>query len=107
MYSRSTDAGLTFSTPINVSHDPADSASPQLAVDTSGNIFIVWENDTLNLGIAFSRSTDGGITFSAPAILSINAAGSVSPQLAVDLGGNISVVWEDDTLGHSDITFSG
>ena len=106
MYSRSTDAGLTFSTPINVSHDPADSANPQIAVDTSGNIYIVWENDTLNLGIVFSRSTDAGVTFSTPAILSINAAGSVSPQLAVDLGGNISVVWEDDTLAHSDISFS-
>lgn len=51
MFSHSTNAGVTFSTPTNLSNDSAESASPQIAADTAGNIYVVWEHDTLNLGI--------------------------------------------------------
>jgi hypothetical protein len=105
-YSRSADGGATFSSPVNVSNDSADSASPQVAADSAGNVFVVWENDTGTLGILFSRSLDGGNTFSAPVMLSTNTGGSVSPQFALDAAGNISVVWEDDILSSSDISFS-
>jgi hypothetical protein len=106
MFSRSADAGVSFSPPVNVSNSTASAGSPEVATDTNGNIFVVWENDSMNLGILFSRSTDGGVTFSTPAFLSTNTAGSISPQIAVDSGGNISVVWEDDILGTSDISFN-
>src|SRR5262249_42250862 len=105
-YSHSADGGTTFSAPVNVSNDAADSASPQVAADSAGNVFVVWESDTGTLGVLFSRSLDGGNTFSAPTMLSTNTGGSVSPQLAVDPTGNISVVWEDDILSSSDISFS-
>jgi len=106
-FSRSTDAGTTFSSPIDLSADAADSANPQVATDADGNIFVVWENDTAGaLGILFSRSLDGGLTFSAPVFLSTNMGGSVSPQMLVDLVGNINVVWEDDSVGAADISYS-
>src|SRR5438552_3333880 len=80
---------------------------PQVATDAAGNIFVVWENDTASaLGILFSRSIDGGQTFSAPVFLSTNMGGSVSPQMLVDLVGNIDVVWEDDSVGAADISYS-
>jgi hypothetical protein len=75
-------------------------------VHTPGNINVVWESDTDNLAIWFSSSSDGGLTFSAPKMLSTNTAGSIDPQIAVDKNGNINVVWEDDIAGHSDISFS-
>lgn len=105
-FSRSTDGGTTFSSPIDLSADAADSANPQVATDATGNIFVVWENDTAGLGILFSRSIDGGLTFSAPVFLSTNMGGSVSPQMLVDLTGNINVVWEDDSVGAADISYS-
>jgi hypothetical protein len=106
-FSRSTDGGTTFSSPIDLSADAADSANPQVATDAAGNIFVVWENDTAGaLGILFSRSIDGGLTFSAPVFLSANMGGSVSPQMLVDLVGNINVVWEDDSVGAADISYS-
>src|SRR6266702_1734627 len=78
-FSRSTDGGVTFSTPKNLS----------------------------NLSeIFFSRSTDGGVTFSIPKNLSNNAGFSGSSRIAVDSGGNINVVWEDNTPGNLDIFFS-
>src|SRR5579859_77207 len=105
-YSHSTDGGTTFSTPVNVSNDSSDSSSPQVVADSAGNVFVVWESDTGALGILFSRSLDGGSTFAAPVMLSTNTGGSMAPQLAVDLTGNISVAWEDDILSSSDISFS-
>ncbi|HJZ62799.1 MAG TPA: PKD domain-containing protein [Candidatus Acidoferrum sp.] len=105
-YSHSADGGTTFSAPLNVSNDSADSASPQVAADSAGNVFVVWESDTGARGILFSRSLDAGNSFSAPVMLSTNTGGSMAPQMALDPAGNINVVWEDDILSASDITFS-
>src|SRR5258708_27901660 len=44
--------------------------------------------------------------FSTPKNVSNNSDFSFTPQLAVDLGGNIYVVWEDDTNTNSNILFS-
>src|SRR5207237_9386064 len=38
--------------------------------------------------------------------VSTNHDGSLHAQIAVDKNGSISVVWEDDIAGHSDISFS-
>jgi len=106
LFSRSTDGGTTFSTPVNVSHDPDSSSSPQIATDSAGNIFVTWESDTGVLGVLFSRSVDGGVTFSAPVMVSTNAGGSMAPQMAVDAAGNVNLVWEDDIASSSDISYS-
>jgi hypothetical protein len=105
-FSRSSDGGGTFSAPLNLSNDPADSLSPQLAVDGSGNINVVWESDNIKLGVLFSHSTDGGATFSAPADLATNTGGSFGAQLAVAADGSINVVWEDDSNSGSNISYS-
>jgi PKD domain-containing protein/K319-like protein len=107
-FSRSTDGGVTFSTPTNLSAtmNTALFSVPQIAVDTAGNINVVWESDTGNLAIWFSGSQDGGATFSSPKMVSSNTGGSLNAQIAVDKNGSINVVWEDDIAGHSDISFS-
>ena len=105
-FSRSTDGGVTFSNPRDLSNDASDSGSPMVATDTTGNIYVVWENDSGVLGVFFTRSSDGGATFTAPIALSTNTGGSVSPQMAVDVNGDVNVVWEDDSGNSSDISFS-
>src|SRR5258708_522184 len=104
-FSRSTD-GVTFSTPVNISNDPSDSANPQIAADATGNISVVWENDTINLGVFYAHSTDGGVSFSSPLPLTTNTSGSFGPQLAVDATGNICVVWEDDFSTRAHVSLS-
>src|SRR6266850_308680 len=106
-FSRSTDGGVTFfSTPVNLSEtinpaNPPFYSVPQIEVDNAGNISVVWETDdplglgNINLGIFFSSSIDGGVTFSAPNMISTNPNGSIDPQIALDKNGNINVVWED------------
>ena len=92
-FSRSSDGGATFSSPRNLSTDPNGSLAPQIAVDPSGGINVVWEDSTSPNDIFFSRSSDGGATFSTPKNISNNPAGANNPYLAVDSGGNINVVW--------------
>jgi len=83
-FSRSTDNGATWSAPVDLGpefftmdqvlgNDRVNTA-PVMAVDTShredtrGNIYIVYQDNNNHDGadIDFQRSTDGGLTFSAP-----------------------------------------
>jgi predicted neuraminidase len=45
-FSRSTDSGSTWSTPINLSNNTALSASAEIAVDSTGNIHVVWADNS-------------------------------------------------------------
>ena len=100
-------AQLAFSAPKNVSNNTDFSFTPQMAVDSAGNIYAVWEDDTANnSNILFSRSTDGGATFSTPRNLSNTSGFSFNPRIFVDSNNNINVVWEDDTPGNLDVFYS-
>jgi len=106
-FSRSSDGGMTFSTPQNLSNDPGFSTNSFLAVDAGGGINVSWEDTTPgNSDIFFTRSSDGGMTFSAPQNLSNDPGLSTEVQVAVDKNGNINVVWADSTPGVSQIFFS-
>ena len=107
LFSRSTNGGVTFSAPQNLSNNTGDSFNSQIGVDSSGNINVVWEDDSPgNLDIFFSRSTNGGATFSAPQDLSNSIGHSEIPQIAVDNSGNVNVAWQDDTPGNFDVFFT-
>jgi hypothetical protein len=66
---------------------------PAIAVDATGNIDEAWINPD---GVHFTRSTDGGATFSAPVLipsdLSQNARNNLL-KLVVDPAGNINLLW--------------
>jgi hypothetical protein len=101
LFSRSTDGGVTFSTPPqNLSNSTGYSFSPRIAVDAGGGINVVWVDTTpLHRTVFFSRSVDGGKTFSSPPTsVSDGRADSGNPEVAVDAGGNISVVWENEDI---------
>jgi len=58
------------------------------------------------LGLAVMCAPASSQQFSTPKNVSNNSDFSFTPQLAVDLRGNIYVVWEDDTNTNSNILFS-
>ena len=101
-FARSTDGGVTFnSIPINLSNNTGRSAEPQIAV-SGNNVYVVWHDttDTVVFGnedIFFKRSTNNGATFSNTINLSMNAAKSLYPQIAIS-GNNVYVVWTDLAL---------
>ena len=105
-FSHSTDGGTSFSIPQNLSNDAPNSGNPQMAADASGNVYVVWESDDITFGVLFSHSTDGGATFAKPINLATITTGSYGPQIAVGADGSINVAWEDDFNFQSDISFS-
>lgn len=93
-FSSSNDGGASFSTPINLSNDVGPSFGPQIALDLKGKIDVVWEDDSAGFGqVLFSRSNDGGFTFSTPVNLSLTQKFAGSPEIALDSNGDINVVW--------------
>jgi hypothetical protein len=104
-FSVSTDGGLTFSTPDNISENAGFSTFPQISSD-GNNVYVVWYDNTPgNFDIFFARSTDGGLTFSTPDNISENTGSSFVPQISSE-GDNVYIVWTDDTPGNNDIFFS-
>jgi len=116
---RSTDKGATWSREIIVAKDlgqgaldpdtgrpiRAEGGIPEIAVDrNNGNLYVVWQ-DTRFSGvdeIALSRSTDGGLTWSAPIKVSQTPRSSVAlnqqafvPNIRVADDGTVAVTYYD------------
>lgn len=86
--------GTTFSKPLVFS---SPGLCPVVALFSS-NQYVAWSaGASLQEQIFFSRSTDGGRTFSAPIALNQVAEKSWCPVIAVDAAGAIYVAWEEGT----------
>jgi hypothetical protein len=96
-YSHSNDGAATFSAPRDIANQQGTQPifGPQISVGNRGQIAVVWEqNVSGSWEILFTRSLDGGATFSNPQMLSDYSGLAVDPQLALDSAGNINVVWQ-------------
>ncbi len=98
-YKRSTDGGVTWSWNKRLSWNSGGSSNPDIAVDASGNLHVVWcDSSPGNWEIFYKRSTDGGATWSTVRRISWNSGPSVGPVIAVDSAANLHVVWYDESL---------
>lgn len=127
-FARSINNGVSWSTPINAS-GPAFftmdyvlgndrvATSPAMDVDRSsgprqGWIYLVYANNDRQDGadIAFQRSIDGGLTFSAPVLLNARPGGDGPqwfPWVSVDdATGRVDVFYYDQGAGVGDRTES-
>src|SRR5574337_157901 len=104
--STSNDSGNTFDTPVNVSGNTGNSGAPQMVVD-GNNIYAVWMDDTSgHFDILFSKSVDGGQTFTKPVNVSEGKQDAGYPQFAV-VGNNVYATWTSTiTDKNYDILFS-
>lgn len=79
---RSTDHGRTFSQPTKLSEAVHDNQFCDIAVTRTGGVYVLWRafrtTPTQGDSIQFAKSTNGGATFSMPAL--------VTPILGWDLG---------------------
>jgi len=103
LFARSTDGGLTFSPPLNLSRTPGLANVPAIAVDGKGRIAVAWQDDRAGAPQIFvARSTDHGATFSQP----VNASGTSGfahlPALAAS-GDRTFLVWHDNSPGNFEI----
>lgn len=72
LFSQSTDHGLTFSAPLKISKGVANAQGSDIAVAPDGTIYVAWRQfgfgTVLPTAVVFVKSTDGGLTFSAPQV---------------------------------------
>jgi len=92
--SRSADRGATFTPPLRIATGTtAPARAPTLAIGTDGSVHLAWtigEDPRADLRLA--RSTDGGASFGAPAIVAVTPGYSDAPKLAVDAAGTLHLV---------------
>lgn len=94
VYTRSTDHGATWSQKVGVSNSGFESVYPDLAIGTSADINVVWEEHLGgNSEIYFSRSVDNGVSWSNPVNISKTSDNSTLPAVTVDKLGHIYVAW--------------
>jgi hypothetical protein len=94
IFTKSNDAGNSFSDPVNLGNNTGFSGYPQIAVSKKSNyVYVVWHN--AGNGITFRRSADGGNTFDKVTNLSNNISLSFQPQLAVSEtdDNNLFIAW--------------
>lgn len=114
---RSTNSGLNWSAAVNVSTSSTQGQGSDPAVGANGELYVVWIGGASDDIQWFSKSTDGGLTFSTPAniaegptpIVPWSQTGNLTfPSIATDISGgprsgNIYVVWSDARNGDADV----
>ena len=108
---KSTDGGQTFSRNLRVNDDigRAGQLYPSLAIDARGILYLAWHDFRKgNQDIYFSRSTDGGQTFSRNIRVNDDPGtdGQFNPSLGVDAEGTVYLAWHDLRDGNADIYFA-
>jgi hypothetical protein len=107
LFSTTTNGGQSWTTPINMSNDGAANF-PQIAVDALGNLYVVWsDNSAGHTQVYFTKSTNGGSTWSTPLNVSNDSGNTGRPHLTLDSSANIYLVWQDNSgLTTTDIFFA-
>jgi hypothetical protein len=108
-FARSTDSGETWSNANRVNTAPSSTTQihPTMDVDSSGTIYIAWEdeingNEDIYLGI----SSDGGVTWSDPSIkvnTDATTTDQTKPSLSAGGEGIMTLVWQDNRNLNPDI----
>jgi hypothetical protein len=107
LFVRSTDQGASFTAPLDVSRSSGVAFDPEITVDSTDGINVVWQDTAPGKSvIMFSRSTDGGETFSDPKQLSTGTGAATEAAIATDPRGRLNVGWVDESSGSPEAYYS-
>ncbi|HJQ71315.1 MAG TPA: sialidase family protein [Blastocatellia bacterium] len=104
MFARSTDRGETFSTPSRVSTGEGRAIEAHVFTNSAGHIFLTWVDESEGDRQAyFSRSTDGGATFSEPINVSQKPGAEISKPVITASGDTVYVAFQNDRRGDKQV----
>ena len=113
-FSRSIDAGVTFSSPFNISNNPGLSGDASMIVSTNpknihaDEVNVMWLDDaggkSGERNIFFSQSTDNGASFGNAINISNTQGSSLLSQIAMS-GNNLYLTWAEFNSGSYAILF--
>jgi len=101
--SRSTDGGLTWNDPVNVTPEVASSDKNWIVCDSHaaspfyGNCYVEWDNPIENDRVFMSTSSDGGVTW-GPATATVNDSTGIGGQPLVQPNGTVVVPIEGNSM---------
>jgi hypothetical protein len=105
-YKKSTDGGANWMPSKRLTWTSGDSGSPDIAVDSSGNLHVVWEDYTSwNWDVHYRKSPDAGATWTASKRLTWNMGESKFPAIAVGPSAYVHVVWQDHESDNDEIYY--
>jgi BNR repeat-containing family member len=105
-YKKSTNGGGTWLAAQRLSWSLGASYSPDIAVDSSGYLQVVWQDDTPGFPEIFQKkSQNAGSTWTTLKNLSRTSSYSMDPAIAAGASGRVHVVWYDTTPGNNEIYY--
>lgn len=108
---RSDDDGSSWSSATKISSGNGYHQEPAMSIDSADNINVVWPFHTNTVptgsGTYFSRSVDGGITWTSQLMIGNSGASTNGePAIAADSSGQVYIVYEGRDDGPFDIFFT-
>jgi len=95
-YSETTDGGSTFSEPVNISNNLGTSTTPQIALDSSDNLYVSWSDDVIDPSNSEILLASSNNNFDCPVNISNNPNISSAPLIAVSPASEKpSILWQD------------
>jgi hypothetical protein len=92
-YKKSTNDGVTWTSSKRLTWTSGSSWGPDIAVDTSGNLHVVWGDDTPgNYAVYYKKSTNGGGTWTPAKLIAGGPVGGSWPDLGVDPSGHLHIL---------------
>ncbi|CUR52058.1 exported protein of unknown function [Nitrosotalea devaniterrae] len=106
-FSKSTDGGNTFGSPINLSGATNGQSSYPQFVENNNHIYVIWQSSLSGTStILMTKSLDGGTSFGKPTTISDASQLSAFPQIALS-GNHVYSSWiEKSTDNSTNIIFT-
>lgn len=98
-YRQSTDGGIRWSPPVNLSRSEVGTMKVHVLADGLGRVHVFWEEggdrwvSDRPVGVAYALSTDGGQTWSVPQVFTHTEGFPRQMMLGVDGQGQIVAIW--------------